>query len=185
MIAEKKSLRKQIQDRLAKMNKPQYEHSSYKIAQTLYQDSFWKEAGTVGVTISKFPEVDTYQIIRKAWEEGKQVVIPKCLPRKREMIFRTMTQFNQLESVYFDLLEPIEIATKEVQANEIDLLIVPGLAFTEEGYRLGFGGGYYDRYLTGFMGHTISLAFQSQIVSELPIEEHDISVRKIITDSKA
>lgn len=185
MIAEKKLLRKQISDRLAKMNKPQYEHSSYKIAQTLYQDSFWKEARTVGVTISSFPEVDTYQIIRKAWEEGKQVVIPKCLPKKREMVFRTFTQFNQLESVYFGLLEPIKTVTKEVQANEIDLLIVPGLAYTEEGYRLGFGGGYYDRYLAGFNGNTISLAFQSQVVTELPIEDHDISVSKLITDSKA
>lgn len=185
MMDEKKRLRKQIADQLAKMDIPQYEQSSYNIVQKLYQDSFWKEARTVGITISKFPEVDTYQIIRKAWEEGKQVVIPKCLPKKREMVFRTFTQFNQLESVYSGLLEPIETVTKEVHANEIDLLIVPGLAFTTEGYRLGFGGGYYDRYLAEFCGYTISLAFQCQLVTELPIEDHDRAVGKLITDGKA
>ena len=181
---EKQLLRKHIMDILAKIEKPQYEHESYEIAQLLYQDPLWKEAKVVGVTISKYPEVDTYQIIRKAWEEGKQVVIPKCLPKKKEMVFRTLTQFNQLESVYYGLLEPIEEMTAEVRGNEIDLLIVPGLAYTKEGYRVGFGGGYYDRYLAEFNGHTVSLAFQSQLVSELPIEEHDIPVKQIITNKK-
>ena len=184
MTNEKQIIRKQIMDELAKIDKPQYEHDSYEIAQLLFQDPLWKEANTVGVTISKSPEVDTYQIIRKAWDEGKQVVIPKCLPKKKEMVFRTLTKFNQLESVYYGLLEPIEAVTREIPANEIDLIIVPGLAFTKNGYRIGFGGGYYDRYLAGFAGQTISLAFTPQIVVELPIEEHDIPVNKIITVKK-
>jgi 5-formyltetrahydrofolate cyclo-ligase len=185
MNNEKELIRKQIMDELAKIEKPQYEHDSYEIAQLLFQDTIWKEATTVGITISKSPEVDTYQIIRKAWEEGKQVVIPKCLPKKKEMVFRTLTKFNQLESVYYGLLEPIEAMTKEVSANEIDLIIVPGLAFTENGYRIGFGGGYYDRYLANYLGQTISLAFTPQLVAELPIEEHDIPVNKIIAVKKA
>lgn len=185
MNNEKELIRKQIMDELAKIEKPQYEHDSYEIAQLLFQDTIWKEATTVGITISKSPEVDTYQIIRKAWEEGKQVVIPKCLPKKKEMVFRTLTKFNQLESVYYGLLEPIEAMTKEVSANEIDLIIVPGLAFTENGYRIGFGGGYYDRYLANYLGQTISLVFTPQLVAELPIEEHDIPVNKIIAVKKA
>ncbi|MFC0415684.1 5-formyltetrahydrofolate cyclo-ligase [Cytobacillus solani] len=185
MINEKQMIRKQIMDKLAKIEKPQYEHDSYEIAQLLFRDALWKEARTVGVTISKSPEVDTYQIIRKAWEEGKRVVIPKCLPRNKEMVFRTLTKFNQVESVYYGLLEPIETVTKEVPANEIDLIIVPGLAFTQNGYRVGFGGGYYDRYLASFTGQTISLAFTPQLVTELPIEGHDIPVNKIITVKKA
>lgn len=184
MTNEKQIIRKQIMDKLAKINKPQYEHDSYEIAQLLFQDTLWKEANIVGVTISKYPEVDTYQIIRKAWDEGKQVVIPKCLPRNKEMVFRTLTKFNQLESVYYGLLEPIEALTKEVSANEIDLIIVPGIAFTKNGYRIGFGGGYYDRYLAGYGGQTVSLAFTPQLVAELPIEEHDIPVKKIITVKK-
>ncbi|WP_102274565.1 5-formyltetrahydrofolate cyclo-ligase [Cytobacillus massiliigabonensis] len=181
MKNEKQMIRKKIMDKLAKIEKPQYEHDSYEIAQLLFQDTLWKEANTIAVTISKSPEVDTYQIIRKAWEEGKRVVIPKCLPRNKEMVFRTLTKFNQLESVYYGLLEPIEAVTREVPAKEIDLIIVPGLAFSKNGYRIGFGGGYYDRYLAGFAGQTVSLAFTPQLVAELPIEEHDIPVNKIIT----
>lgn len=181
MKDEKKTFRKQILENLSKMEKLQYEQLSSDIALRLYDEPLWKEAKTVGITISRFPEVDTYQIIRKAWEEGKQIVVPKCLPKNREMIFRQIVQFNQLESVYSGLLEPIEAVTKEVPLNHIDLLIVPGVAFTKEGYRLGFGGGYYDRLLLKYNGKKISLAFESQIVSELPIEPHDLPVSKIMT----
>ena len=184
MISDKKALRKQIIEELAKIQKPQYENLSYQIAKRLYDDEYWKEAETIGLTISRFPEVETYQMIRKAWEEGKQVVIPKCLPKTRELAFRTFTQFDQLESVYSGLLEPIESETTEVDPNKIDLLVVPGLAYSENGYRLGFGGGYYDRFLTQYKGRTLSLAFHQQIVTNLPIEEHDIPVGKIITDEK-
>ena len=180
MKDDKVNMRKEIMANLAGLDKPMYEHLSYEIASTLYKDSLWKSAQTIGITISRFPEVDTYQIIRKAWEEGKQIAIPKCLPKNREMVFRELTQFNQLESVYSGLLEPIEAETKEVSMNDIDLLIVPGLAFTKEGYRLGFGGGYYDRYLLRFKGETIALAFESQLVSHLPVESHDLPIGKII-----
>lgn len=181
MKDDKAVVRKEIMAKLAKLERPQYEHLSYEIASTLYKNSCWKEAKMIGITISRFPEVDTYQIIRKAWEEEKQVAIPKCLPKNREMVFRELTQFNQLESVYSGLLEPIEAETKEVLMKDIDLLIVPGLAFTKDGYRLGFGGGYYDRYLQKYKGETISLAFESQIVSQLPVEKHDLPVGKIIS----
>lgn len=181
MNNDKVTVRKEIMAKLAKLDKPLYEHLSYEIARTLYRDSLWKNAKTIGITISRFPEVDTYQIIRKAWEEGKQVVIPKCLPKNREMVFRELKRFNQLESVYSGLLEPIKAKTKEVSIHNIDLLIVPGLAFTTEGFRLGFGGGYYDRYLMKYKGNTIALAFEQQIVSSLPIESHDLPVGKIFT----
>ena len=93
------------------------------------------------------PEVDTYQIIRKAWDEGKRIVTPKCLPKDRQMDFRVLDRFDQLESVYFGLLEPIESKTVRVDPEEIDLLIVPGMAFERRGFRMGVGGGYYDRFL--------------------------------------
>lgn len=182
---DKKVLRKQISQQLSKLTKPQYEHLSYKIAQDLYQETAWKESSTIGITISKMPEVDTYQIIRKAWEEKKRIVVPKCFPKDRSMEFRTLTAFNQLESVYYGLFEPIVDATQFVSKKDIDLIIVPGLGFTKQGYRLGFGGGYYDRYLLDYQGSTLSLAFHSQILQTLPIEPHDIPVAKIITDAES
>lgn len=179
---DKQSLRKRIKDSLSELTIPLYEDYSYKIANQLFEDDDWKVAKVIGITISKRPEVDTYQIIRKAWALGKQVVVPKCYPKEKKLVFRTLKEFSQLESVFYGLLEPIEERTDKVEANEIDLLIVPGLAYTREGYRVGFGGGYYDRFLTNYYGKTLSLAFHNQIVEQFEMERHDLPVSKIITN---
>lgn len=181
---DKKIIRKQMREALANLSKPVYEHNSFKIASTLYEQSSWKEAEVVGITISNPPEVDTYQIIRKAWELGKKVAVPKCHPANKSLQFHVLTEFSQLESVFFGLFEPIEEKTLEIGSQAIDLLLVPGLAFTCQGYRLGFGGGYYDRFLRSYSGKTISLAFELQVIPEFPIEEHDIPVDQIITNNR-
>ncbi|OLS41688.1 5-formyltetrahydrofolate cyclo-ligase [Bacillus sp. MRMR6] len=183
-MTSKQTVRQQIQTALNTLSKPLYEHYSYNIAKLLYNDDDWKCAKVIGITISRHPEVDTYQIIRKAWEMGKQVVTAKCHPQEKQLTFRTLCEFSQLESVFYGLFEPIEEVTREIQPEFIDLLIVPGLGFTREGYRIGFGGGYYDRLLTNYKGKTISLAFDSQIVTNLPIEKHDQPVSKIITNDE-
>ncbi|MFE8702469.1 5-formyltetrahydrofolate cyclo-ligase [Cytobacillus sp. FJAT-54145] len=184
-MLSKKDLRKKLQSQLSSITKPQYEYLSYTISNNLFMNPVWQKSKVIGITISNPPEVDTFQIIRKAWEENKTVVIPKCDPKARVMNFRTLTAFNQLETVYSGLLEPIEEMTKETNSNEIDLLVVPGLAFTREGYRLGFGGGYYDRYLGSYNGKTVSLAFHQQILDHIPVEEHDLPVSQIITDQES
>lgn len=183
-VLEKKALRKTIQEQLKGMDRPTYEHLSYLITSRLFETTVWKEATIIAVTISRMPEVDTFQIIRKAWEEKKQVVVPKCHPEERRMTFHTLTAFNQLESVYYGLLEPIEKKTTFVHTNDIDLVLVPGLGYTRQGHRIGFGGGYYDRYLQNYKGNKLALAFTPQIVQELPIEEHDMTVNTIITEKE-
>ncbi|CRK84137.1 5-formyltetrahydrofolate cyclo-ligase [Neobacillus massiliamazoniensis] len=180
---DKNSVRKQMKETLSHLTTPLYEDYSYKIAKRLYDEQDWKDAAVIGITISKQPEVDTYQIIRKAWELGKRVVVPKCIPKEKKLLFRALTEFSQLESVFYGLLEPIEAKTEEVVPSQIDLLIVPGLAYTQAGYRLGFGGGYYDRFLRDYDGKTISLAFNCQIIPQIDLEEHDLPVSKIITNT--
>jgi 5-formyltetrahydrofolate cyclo-ligase len=181
---EKNIIRKEMKERLTGLTKPNYEDYSYKIARNLFNEDDWKQAEVIGITISKEPEVDTYQIIRRAWESGKVVVAPKCHPKEKVLSFHKITRFSQLESVFYGLLEPIEEHTTEVKSDDINLLIVPGLAYTREGYRLGFGGGYYDRYLPDFKGKTISLAFHFQVLPQFPIEKHDIPVSKLITNDE-
>ncbi|WP_080845096.1 5-formyltetrahydrofolate cyclo-ligase [Cytobacillus gottheilii] len=182
MTQLKKEIRRHIRNKLAQLSEEQYVERSKMIAQKLFQQPVWMRAKCIGITISLQPEVDTYLIIEKAWEEGKTVTVPKCEPKERKMTFRAITDFKQLERVYFDLLEPIEAQTKAKKADEIDLLIVPGLAFTEQGVRLGVGGGYYDRYLAHYKGETVALAFNEQIVKTLPVDVYDQSIKRIITD---
>jgi 5-formyltetrahydrofolate cyclo-ligase len=177
-------LRQKMKHKLEKLDMDTYHLWSNQIADQLFQMELWKNAKTVGVTISREKEVNTISIIENAWVEGKQVCVPKCYPKEKKMEFRQIRSFDQLEIVYYGLQEPIEKETKFVDKREIDLLIVPGLCFSEDGYRLGYGGGYYDRYLTEFHGSTVSLAFPVQIVKEIPKEAHDKPVKYIVTTDR-
>lgn len=179
---DKQSFRKNMSSQLQAMDRMTYEQFSFMIGTSLIETDVWKNSATIGLTVSRFPEVDTWQLIRKGWEQGKRIVVPKCIPATKGMSFRKISAFTQLENSFFGLFEPIESQTEEVPKSEIDLLIVPGLVYSRNGYRIGFGGGYYDRFLEGFRGRTVSLAFSGQLTGNIPVEEHDIPVDKIVTE---
>jgi 5-formyltetrahydrofolate cyclo-ligase len=164
------------------LSEERYTTLSEQIAASLYAQKEWVEAKTIGITLSMENEVNTYPIIEKAWEEGKKVVVPKCNKGTRTMSFREISNFDQLETVYMNLREPIPALTEEVNADEIDLQIVPGVAYTERGERIGYGGGYYDRYLVHYKGKALSLAYSFQMVEHIPVEPFDKNVEKIITE---
>jgi len=182
MTETKKEIRTRILKELQSLSKPVYEQLSYEIAQNLYNHPLFQNARHIGLTISKSPEVDTLQIIRTAWAEGKKVSVPKCLPSTKEMVFRQLDRFDQLETVYSGLYEPIESETALTEGDEMDLVLVPGVAYAANGYRIGFGGGYYDRYLLNYHGNTISLAMDCQLEDSIPAEAHDIPVQHLITN---
>ena len=179
----KKKVRKDIKTSLEQLTDEQRVDYTKQISRQLFNLSEWKQAKIIGITISIPPEVPTLHIIEQAWSEGKEVAIPKCNPENKTMQFKKITSFEQLESVYSGLLEPVE-HTLKVMPYEINLLIVPGLAFTRDGYRLGFGGGYYDRFLSGYNGSTASLAFECQLMDKVPTELHDIPVHQVVTMDK-
>jgi 5-formyltetrahydrofolate cyclo-ligase len=179
---EKKDLRQKQKALLTSFERHIYEHKSFLIASRLYGSEEWKTSGTIAVTVSNFPEVDTWQIIRKGWEEGKRIVVPKCRPKEKQLDFYYLDSFAGLEKVFYGLLEPCPERNNLADPMAIDLVIVPGLAFMSTGYRLGFGGGYYDRFLESFQGRTVSLAFQEQLVEEVPVEHFDVPVEKIISE---
>lgn len=182
MSLEKRKLRLVMKERLNRLSKMEYEQRSFEIAKKLFETKEWKQAKMIGITVSIFPEVDTFFIIRMAWLEGKFVAVPKCIPEKRLLSFRLLSKFTELEKGYANLYEPVESKTLAVEPEQLSLVIVPGLAFSKKGYRLGFGGGYYDRFLENFHGDFLSLSFESQIVTEIPTEPHDIRIGKIITE---
>lgn len=182
MREEKLRLRKQIIEHMNSLSEERYTTLSEQIAASLYAQKEWVEAKIIGITLSMENEVNTYPIIEKAWEEGKKVVVPKCNKGTRTMSFRKISNFDQLETVYMNLREPIPALTEEVDADEIDLQIVPGVAYTERGERIGYGGGYYDRYLVHYKGKALSLAYSFQMVEHIPVEPFDKNVEKIITE---
>ncbi|WP_409297680.1 5-formyltetrahydrofolate cyclo-ligase [Peribacillus sp. SCS-26] len=182
---DKKRTRQMVKALLEeKLTKDDHQHQSEEIRKRLFGENFWREARCIGITLSNFPEADTIEIIRKAWDTGKAVAVPKCIPDGRQLDFRLIRSFNELEMVFYGLQEPIPEVTNPVTAEDIDLMFVPGLAFDAGGYRLGYGGGYYDRILAGYSGLTVSLALDLQLLDSVPKEVHDIPVSRIITQGR-
>ncbi|WP_257345863.1 5-formyltetrahydrofolate cyclo-ligase [Pseudalkalibacillus decolorationis] len=180
----KKEIRQNIQKQLVKMPKRDKEKLSEQIRGKLFATKEWEAAHTIGVTVSRGTEIDTYSIIRRAWEDGKVVAVPKCHPSDFSMSFHKLESFDQLETVYYGLKEPIIEKVEPVFPEQIDLLIVPGLAYDQGGYRIGFGGGYYDRYLQRYSNRTVSLLLPIQLVHDLPKESFDLPIDCLILPDK-
>ncbi|MBO8156093.1 MAG: 5-formyltetrahydrofolate cyclo-ligase [Bacillaceae bacterium] len=152
----------------------------------VFESDWWKHASTIGITISNEIELDTKPIIQQAWRENKTVTVPKCFPKEdNKMVFYKFSDYSILETVYSGLQEPDIRKTVAVEQCDIDLMFVPGLMFDKRGYRIGYGGGYYDRYLRGFQGITVSIATSHQIVERVPHDDYDIPVNHIISESGA
>ena len=176
--------RQQIRQSIMNMSLKDYEEKSQTICNTLLQEPSIKEGKTIALTISIFPEVDTRGIISELWAMGKHVVVPKCDHRTKQMIFYNLTNFDELVPAPMGLFEPNSIITSSIMYKQIDVCIVPGIVFDQRGYRIGYGGGYYDRFLSHFNGKKISIAFDEQLVNEVPNEFHDIPIDLLITNQR-
>lgn len=179
---EKSQWRKKMIANLQALTNQEREKVSKKLIAELLQSNLWKNAKSIGVTISRGFEWDTNPIIDAAWQEKKAVCVPKCEPKTRKMTFHQLTSYEQLEEAYFGLLEPIVDLTEKMHKDRIDLLLVPGVVFDRSGFRIGFGGGYYDRFLSDFPNMTVSLLHSMQLIERVPKEEFDIPVEHLITE---
>jgi 5-formyltetrahydrofolate cyclo-ligase len=177
----KKDLRKKTITKLKSLSVIQKLEIEQRLRNRLFHSESWKKAKTIGITISQGFEWDTEPIIEKAWDEGKAVCVPKCFANK-EMFFYRIHDFQQLEKGLYDIPEPNPEKATNVNKQEIDLLIVPGVVFGENGYRIGFGGGYYDRFLVDFPNETISMASHFQVINQIPINSFDIPVQYIVME---
>ncbi len=114
---------------------------------------------------------------------GKNVALPKC-GLKRSMTFHLIGSVADLHEGMYRIPEP-DIALPQPEMTENTVCIIPGLAFTEEGGRLGYGGGYYDEYILAHPElYTIALAYEELIVQQLPLMQHDLRVNLIVTEER-
>ena len=130
-------------------------------------------------------EVQTHAIVQAALEQQKTVCVPLIDPEKKEMIACAITDpARDLHPGTLGIPEPDHSTCPPVSACDIDLVIVPGLEFTVQGHRIGYGGGFYDRFLSTWSGTCCALAFEEQIVASLPFDPaHDAAVSRIITET--
>ena len=176
----KSELRKQVLHEMKAISQEQKQFIDQALTEQLLQHPFYQEAKVIATYLSFPHEFQTQELIEQALRDCKKVLIPKTYPKGR-MDF-VVYDPQQLVKTSFGLLEPqgdLEI----VDASQIDLIHVPGLAFTTEGYRIGYGGGYYDRYLKHFSGNTLSTVYPCQIRDFIP-EDHDIPVQEVLVDER-
>ena len=137
-------------------------------------------ASTIATYVSYQSEVDTHQLITHWLSERKRVVVPKVIDNN--LSFFEINQMSDVVPGYRGILEPTNVSTI-TNPMEIDVCIVPGLAFDINGYRLGYGKGFYDRFLASYPHISIGICFTNQLFYEIPHTKADIPVRCIITDT--
>ena len=176
----KSELRKQVLQEMKALSQEQKQAIDQALTERLLHHPFYREAKIIATYLSFPHEFQTQELIEQAQKDGKKVLIPKIYPKGR-MDF-VVYHSHQLVKTSFGLLEP-QGDLEVVAASQIDLIHVPGLAFTTKGYRIGYGGGYYDRYLKHFPGHTLSTVYPCQIRDFSP-ENHDIPVQEVLIDER-
>ena len=174
----KSELRKQVLQDLKAIPREQKQAMDQALTERFLKHPFYQEAKVIATYLSFPHEFQTQELIEQALRDGKKVLIPKTYPKGR-MDF-VVYDPQQLIKTSFGLLEPQGVL-EVVAASQIDLIHVPGLAFTTKGYRIGYGGGYYDRYLEHFTGHTLSTVYHYQVQDFIP-ENHDIPVQEVLID---
>lgn len=150
------------------------------IRQLLFASEAWKNAGTIGLVRSTKEEFNTAPLFLQGFAQKKSLVVPEVLPG-RQLAFHEVFESSAYELSTFGIEEPL--VKRPVNKDTIDLLLVPGVVFSPAGYRIGYGGGYYDRFLADFSGMTMSLVFQEQFSTAWEADDFDIPVQRILTDS--
>jgi 5-formyltetrahydrofolate cyclo-ligase len=180
---DKKALRKHMMElRQSFSNETRSQYDSI-IYNKLINCEYYNNAKVIFVYVSFMDEADTHKIINHALQNNKTVCVPKIINRTEGMKAVKIDSLSELKENGFGILEP-ETTTAAVDPKDIELILVPGLAFDKNGGRLGYGAGYYDRFFCEVRAEVkkIAVAYSFQVVDEVPMEEHDVLIDHIVTD---
>ena len=177
----KKTLRKQVLESRFKLSPDDRRAKSRKIEERLFALPEFRAASTVLFYASFRSEVETGQMIRRALGDGKKVALPK-VKGKGLALFAIGDFDGDVGPGAWDIPEPLRGTPATI--GEIDIVIMPGAVFDEQGNRLGYGAGFYDRLLAGYRGMIVALAFEAQIVPNVPVSAHDVPAKKIVTEKR-
>lgn len=176
---DKKTLRKTIGAKKSALTAEQIQRRSAILAGRLFETSQYRDCHSLYAYLSFNQEVRTDPIIERAWADGKRVAVPKVIGK--DMVFIWIDSFDDLGPGYYGITEPI--ANDPVADDKTALVLMPGLAFDTEGHRVGYGGGFYDRFLEDEPNHPlVALCYDFQMFDRLEVEAHDIPVDLVITD---
>lgn len=185
MKQKKKALRREIRALRAVHSDEEIHAMSLKVLEHVKALPEYQEAETLFVYVDCKHETETSDLIRQAWADGKRTAVPKVIGENMKFFYITSLE-NDLEEGYFGIREPYEKNPADEAADrEGSLMLMPGVAFDEARHRIGYGGGFYDRYLEAHPGlRTAALAFEFQVKAEVPFEKFDILPGRIVTEKR-
>ena len=181
----KTALRKQYKQIRNQLTMDKVQNNSEKIAAQLFETAFWQNSTVVMLYLSFQNEVVTDMIYERGWQENKIMLIPICSAQNRIMTMSKLTSFEQLVPNRYGIRELPEPLQQIVPPETIDLCLIPGIVFDNYGNRLGFGAGYYDRYLAKISPQVprIALAHSCQIYDGiLPTDQYDLPMHYMLTE---
>lgn len=181
---EKNILRRDILKRRNEINDKDKKDRNFKILNILTQLKEVKDSDSFCTYVSKINEVDTIFLIEHLLVMNKNVYVPKSEPNSSIMKFYKINSLSELSLGAFSVLEPNSLQEEYIEYGKYDVCIVPALSFDKRGFRLGYGKGYYDRFLKDFKGIKIGFCYEEFVTEILPKYETDISVDMIITENE-
>ena len=169
----KQELRRTIREQKRAMTNEEIELRSQKLSELFLNSEAYKNAKTVYGYLPYNQEVRTVPMLEQALRDGKRVAVPKCYGDEMKFIY--MDDLSKVEKGYANIPEPI--ADEPVADDETALVLMPGMAFDPQGHRIGYGGGFYDKFLAQEPNHpTLALCYEFQVLPHLETEEFDIPV---------
>lgn len=181
MKSEKTALRKRYLE--IRENKTNRFDADVKIASAVFNSEFYKKCDTLLCFVGTGSEISTMAILEKALADGKRVAVPKCKDKVGNMSFHYIEDISQLRGGMYGIPEPPE-SNESFTSVPFSLCLLPGLCYDKHGNRLGYGKGYYDRFLADFNGVAAGLCYEECLCESLPQEATDKKVNYIITDER-
>ena len=183
----KQTLKSRIYEKRKALSKEEIKGKSSKIKEKLFSLDEFKDAKNILFYVSFNDEVDTHEIIKELLDnKDKTIIVPYVVKNNPILQLSELKNFNELEPKTLGILEPKENFTREFNPNKLDMVIVPGVVFDQNGHRIGYGRGYYDRFFhnLGKDVKKIGFAFDFQLVDKIPEEIHDVPVDIVITENR-
>lgn len=173
-----KELKKELRKKFINARNNIIKETKFSVAEKVCSLSEYKNAECVFCYVSKKGEADTTLLLERILLDKKRLLVPRCTDKCGNMEAVEIKALSWLKEGYYGIKEPEKGEVTE--KSEIDLCIVPGIAFDEDGYRIGYGGGYYDRFLKDIKAYTVGICFKELKAESIPKEENDISVNNVI-----
>jgi len=182
----KRSIRKEVLRKRDEISRNIKTIKDLSIKQRLISLREFMDAKIVFFYASFKSEVETFAMIKETLKMNKRLVLPKVRKEEHGVMLYEIKDINELSTGYMGIPEPSSLKEYSLSLDEVDLIVIPGVAFDYAGNRLGYGGGYYDMLLAQRKKRSpiIALAYDEQLVDKIPSEPHDVKVDMIITDKR-